>query len=151
MFYFTGDVLLSFQLTYNGGVITPEASIQIYSGDTLIETGVPVLVGQYYNYVPNITDDDILPNYYSVYRFVVTAQYGLDNIISNGFFIVHVAEYDNLDNTTVFLSNQDSEIYLECKVLDREDCLSQPPVKPNIMSVEMFRSTNSSCDCSNNK
>ena len=148
MFYFTGDVLLEFQVNFNGSVIIPDTiAITIYSGDTIVDTGTPIRVGDVYNFVFVVSDNDILPNYYTAYRFVVLATYNNENIFANMDFIVHVADYDNMDNTVVLLSDGDSEIFMERKDKTLAECLSQPPVKPTIMSVELFRTTTNACDC----
>jgi len=148
MFYFSGDVLLSFQLSYGGTVITPDdATIQIYSGDALINSGIPVLSGQYYNYVITVNDADILPDYYRSYRFLVTATYGGVPLVVNGYFVVHLSDYDNMDNTVVQLSNGNSEIFLSCADQTRQDCLNTPPVKPTIISVDMYKMNSAECDC----
>ena len=148
MFYFAGDLLLSFSISYNGVVITPDnPAIYIYLGDTIINSGEPVLIGQSYNYVVSILDADILPNYYNSYRFMVTAYSNGIPIVSNGYFIVHVNDYDNLDNAVVYLSNQNSEIIMQCADQTREQCLASPPVAPEILSIDMYRMNSSDCDC----
>lgn len=148
MFYFTGDILLSFQLKYNDVVITPDdALIYVYLGETVVSSGVPVLVGEYYNYVFTVQDSDILPNFYNSYRFMVTATYETQPVVVNGYFIVHVSDYDNLDNTAVLLSNQNSEIYMQCADQTRTQCLTSPPVKPEIISLDMYKMNSAACDC----
>jgi hypothetical protein len=149
MFYFAGDILLSFQLNYEGSIITPaDTSIEIFlENDTLINQGVPVLVGTYYNYVVTINNSDITPDYYNNYRFLVTAVHNGETIYVNGYFIVHVTDYNNFDNTAVFLSNSDSEIFMPCADQTREQCLASPPVTPQILSIDMYKMSSAACDC----
>ena len=148
MFYFTGDVLLEFQVNFNGTVIIPDTiAITIYLGDTIVDTGTPVRIGSIYNFVFVVADNDILPNYYNAYRFVVSATYNGENIFANMDFIVHAADYDNMDNTVVLLSDGNSEIIMECKDKTLEECLSQPPVKPKIISVQTYAMSTNICDC----
>jgi len=152
MFYFSGDVLLSFQLVYGGEIITPsDVNIQIYEDDTVINSGNPVLSGTTYNYVVTIEDEDIAPAYYKEYRFLVSTVYNGETVFVNGYFIVHLSDYDNYDNSVVYLSNTDSEVYLSCADETREDCLTTPPVKPKILSLEIYRNSSSACDCDSHK
>jgi len=152
MFYFSGDVLLSFQLNYGNTIITPDdVTIDIYLNGVIINSGVPVRTGEYYNYVITINDADILPNFYNSYRFTVTAAYNGETIFVNGYFIVHLSDYPNYDNTVVLLSNEDSELYMPCEDLTREQCLTTPPVKPQVLSIEMYKMNSAACDCYDKK
>jgi len=109
--------------------------------------GKPVLSGQVYHYAFSVVDADISPQLYNVYSFVVeTFDAGL-SLIANGSFIVHISEYDNLDSTELYLSNDSSEIFLAPTIKTYEECLVAQPAKPKIIALETFKQTGTGCDC----
>jgi len=151
MFFFAADDLdIVFTLTSGGEIITPDpynVVVSIYLDGILKIMGRPVLSGQVYHYSFSVADEDILPKLYNVYSFVVETFDAGASLIANGSFLVHVSEYDSLDSTEVYLSNENSEVFLAPVPQTYEECLVAQPAKPKIISLETFKQTGTGCDC----
>jgi hypothetical protein len=152
MFYFTGDVVISFQLKDGDQIVIADSiSIDVLYNNEVISTHTPILVNDVYQFMIHFDDTDIQPYLYRVYSFIIRAIEDTRSLVANGSFLVHMSQYDNMDPTEVYLSNEDSEIYMQCADQTREQCLTSPPVKPSVLSVELFKMTDATCDCTNKK
>jgi hypothetical protein len=151
MFFFAGnDLDVVFTLTSGGQIITPDpysVVVSIYLDKTLQAMGKPVLSGQVYHFSFSVSDADIRPRLYNVYTFVVETFVAGASLIANGSFLVHVSDYDSLDSTEIYLSNENSEIYLSPASQSYAKCIAPQPAKPRIISMETFKQTGYGCDC----
>jgi len=151
MFFFAGSNLdVVFTLTSGGQIITPDpysVVVSIYLAGTLRMTGRPVLSGQVYHFNFSVSDADIRPKLYNVYSFVVETFAAGVSLIANGSFLVHVSDYNISDSTEIYLSNENSEIYLSPAPKSYTECIAPQPAKPRIISMETFKQAGHGCDC----